>query len=85
MLVTTTSVAGQFLSRSTAGSERIAWVAAMITPAAPSAISASAAFTIVPPVSIMSSTSTQIRPVDVTDDPVGDGLVGPVGRDGSCG
>ena len=34
----------------------------MTTPAAPSAIRASAACTIVPPVSIMSSTSTQIRP-----------------------
>jgi hypothetical protein len=37
---------------------------------------ASAAFAIVPPVSIMSSTRTQTRPGDVTDDPVGDGLVG---------
>ena len=41
----------------------IAWVAAMTTPAAPSVIRASAAFTIVPPVSIMSSTSTQMRPL----------------------
>ena len=62
VLVTMTSVAGLFFSRSTAGSDRIAWVAAMTTPAAPSAIRASAAFTMVPPVSIMSSTSTQIRP-----------------------
>ena len=60
--MTTTSTAELFFSRSTAGSERIAWVAAMTTPAAPSAISASAAFTIVPPVSIMSSVRTQILP-----------------------
>ena len=60
--MTTTSMAGLFLSRSTAGPLRIGWVAAMMTPLAPSFMSASAAATIVPPVSIMSSTSTQSLP-----------------------
>jgi hypothetical protein len=62
VLVTTISVTALFLSRSTAGPDMIGWVAAMTTPAAPSFIRASAACTMVPPVSIMSSTSTQIRP-----------------------
>src|SRR3954454_2444741 len=63
VLVTTTSWAGQFLSRSTAGSERMAWLAAITTAAAPSAMSASAALVMVLPVSIMSSTRMQVRPV----------------------
>src|SRR5699024_2437333 len=62
VLVTITSHTEEFFSRSTAGPLKTAWVAAITTSAAPSAFSASAACTIVPPVSIMSSTRMQTRP-----------------------
>ena len=74
--VTTTSLTREFFSRSIAGPEKTAWVAAMMTSAAPASNSASAALVMVPPVSIMSSCRMQVLPVDVTDDPVGDRLVG---------
>ena len=50
------------MSRSTAGPDSTAWVAAAMTDFAPRAISASAAWQIVPAVSIMSSTSRQTLP-----------------------
>src|SRR5690606_30579838 len=62
VLVTTTSLIWLFLSRSVAGSERIAWVAATTTSAAPVRSRISEARQIVPPVSIMSSTIRQTRP-----------------------
>jgi hypothetical protein len=61
-LVTTTSPMGAFLSRSMAGPEKIPWVAAAVTWAAPLSISTSAPCTMVPAVSIMSSISTHWRP-----------------------
>src|SRR5690625_23104 len=61
-LVTITSEIGEFCKRSTAGPESTPWVAAATTLAAPCSMRASAALTRVPPVSIMSSTSTQVRP-----------------------
>ena len=57
-----TSSNGELVSRSTAGPERTAWVAAAMTALAPRDTSASAAWQIVPAVSIMSSTSRQTRP-----------------------
>ena len=58
-----------------AGSLKIACVAATMTRSAPFFLSASAALTIVPPVSIMSSTSRQTRPFDLADDLVHRDLV----------
>src|SRR4051794_7312205 len=62
VLVTMTSLTRLFLSRSTAGPERTPCVAVTMTSAAPASKRVSAAFTIVPPVSIMSSTRMQTRP-----------------------
>src|SRR5664279_5911029 len=62
VLVTTTLVIAEFLRRSTAGSDRTAWVAMHHTSAAPRSARRSAAATMVPAVSIMSSISTHWRP-----------------------
>src|SRR5690606_4671121 len=61
-LVMTTSEIRESLSRSTAGPDSTPCVATAITLAAPCSNKASAAFTMVPAVSIMSSTRTQVRP-----------------------
>src|SRR5690606_30454417 len=60
-VTTTSSIAGS-CRRSIAGSLKTAWVAATMTFSAPFAFSAWAAIMIVPPVSIMSSTSRHTRP-----------------------
>ena len=62
VLLTITSRTGAFFSRSTAGPESNPWVAAMTTSVAPRSTSRLAALTTVPAVSIMSSTSTHVRP-----------------------
>src|SRR5690606_7901324 len=62
VFVTTTLLIAEFLSRSIAGPDSTPWVAAAHTWRAPFSSSTSAAATIVPPVSIMSSMSTQVRP-----------------------
>ena len=60
--MTTTESMNSFDRISGAGSEKTAWVAATTTPSAPAFLSASAALTMVRPVSIRSSTSRQTRP-----------------------
>ena len=60
--VHTTDSMTESFSRSTAEPENTPWVVAAMTRRAPLAASRSAAATMVPPVSIMSSTSTQVRP-----------------------
>ena len=62
VLVSTTRLIGDFFRRSTAGSESTPWVAIAHTSLAPRAFSNSAADTMVPAVSIMSSVSTHRRP-----------------------
>ena len=62
VLVTITSRAPQEANRSAAGSESTPWVAAMMTSLAPSSRSSFTAPAMVPPVSIMSSVSTQVLP-----------------------
>jgi hypothetical protein len=62
VLVTTTRLMTEFLRRSTAGSESTPWVATAQTSDAPAWATRSAAWQIVPPVSISSSTITHIRP-----------------------
>ncbi len=49
-------------SRSAAGSDSTPWVAATITRVAPASSTCSVALAMVPPVSIMSSTTMQVRP-----------------------
>ncbi len=63
VLVAMTSLAPQFARRSAAGSENTPCVVAMMTSPAPAFLSTSTAPAIVPPVSIMSSISTQVRPL----------------------
>src|SRR5687768_13799341 len=60
VLVSTTLEIGASASRLIAGPESTGWVATATTSLAPRSISASAAPQIVPAVSIMSSTSTQV-------------------------
>ena len=60
--VTTTREMGAALRRSTAGSDRTAWVAMAEMSEAPASDSSSAAAQMVPAVSIMSSIRTQWRP-----------------------
>src|SRR3989338_1626305 len=55
VLVTTTSLTGALLSLSTAGGEKIAWVAATYISLAPASFSANMVSVMVPAVSIMSS------------------------------
>ena len=62
VLVAMTSRAPQFARRSVAGSEKTPCVVAMITSFAPASLSTPTAPAMVPPVSIMSSISTQVRP-----------------------
>ena len=77
VLVRTTSSTLHALSRSTAGPERMAWVAAMMTPWAPSSMSASAAFVIVPAVDHVIDEHAHAI-LDLTDDAVRHDLVRPV-------
>ena len=62
VFVTMTSSTDEFLMRSTAGSDRMAWVAAIRTDSAPCSRTSSAALVTVPAVSIMSSTMMAWRP-----------------------
>src|SRR5690349_17783672 len=62
VFVNTNSLTLEFFSRSAAGPDSTPCVAVTMTSSAPCANNASAAAQIVPPVSIMSSTSTHTRP-----------------------